>query len=113
MASSVRRHVGPILARWRKLHENYREPIRSGPESSSTMSNLYQSKPPGSNGYGKRPHLAPAVRVSPRNFLCAFSSVLTDREKMVLHWLAEGLDVREIVQRVRRDPAILPVIGDA
>jgi hypothetical protein len=61
-----------------------------------------------SNLYLDKAAVSPAVRVSPRNFLCAFSSVLTDREKMVLHWLAEGLDVREIVQRVRRTPPFCP-----
>src|ERR1044071_1377483 len=62
-----------------------------------TQSEASRSKAP-----GKRPGPPRIVRLSPRDMLCSFSSMLTEREKIVMHWLAEGLDSREIAERIRR-----------
>jgi len=59
-----------------------------------------------SNGQGKRPAPARVVRLSPRDLLCSFTSMLTEREKIVLHWLAEGRSAREIAERISK---IFPV----
>ena len=40
------------------------------------------------------------VRVSARQVLCSFTSALTERERMALHWLANGLSVNDIWQRL-------------
>jgi DNA-binding NarL/FixJ family response regulator len=40
------------------------------------------------------------VRESARQVLCSFTSMLTERERMVLHWLANGLSVNDIWQRL-------------
>jgi len=39
------------------------------------------------------------VRLNARQILCSFSKMLTQREKMALHWLAEGLTACEIAKR--------------
>jgi len=36
-----------------------------------------------------------------RQVLCSFSMMLTERERMALHWLAEGLSAREIARRLQ------------
>jgi hypothetical protein len=46
------------------------------------------------------------VRLSAREVLCSFTRVLTERERIVLHWLANGLPVREIWQRLRTAPSM-------
>ncbi len=61
-----------------------------------------QSEVGRSNGPGKRPEPPRVVRLSPRDLLCCFTSMLTEREKIVLHWLAEGLSAPEITERLRR-----------
>src|ERR1041385_5057979 len=61
-----------------------------------------QSEALRSKGHGKRPEPPRFVRLDPRDLLCSFTSMLTEREKIVLHWLAEGLGAREIAERVRK-----------
>jgi hypothetical protein len=48
------------------------------------------------------------VRATAHEILASFSKVLTDREQMILHWLADGMAVREIAERLHllRPPAI-------
>jgi len=43
---------------------------------------------------------ARGARINARQILCSFSLMLTERERMALHWLAEGLSVREIARRL-------------
>jgi len=42
--------------------------------------------------------LRPGVRVKARGFLCSASDVLTEREKTVLHCLAQGVAARDIAR---------------
>ena len=46
------------------------------------------------------------VRLNARRILCSFSKMLTEREKMALHWLAEGLTAGEIVGRFGNGTAV-------
>jgi len=61
-----------------------------------------QTEASSSNGHGKGPEPARVVRLTPRDLLCSFTSMLTEREKIVLHWLAEGRSAQEIAERLRR-----------
>jgi len=49
----------------------------------------------------KRFNLPQNVRATAMEILCSFSKMLTSREKIVLHWLAEGFPVGEIASRLR------------
>ena len=61
-----------------------------------------QSEVARSNWPGKRSEPARVVRLTPRDLLCSFTSMLTEREKIVLHWLAEGLSAQEIAERISK-----------
>src|ERR1700682_3931987 len=50
---------------------------------------------------GKRPNQSRNVRATALEILCSSSKVLTGREKIVLHWLAEGFPVGEIATRAQ------------
>ena len=49
----------------------------------------------------KRLKLRRDFRMTARQVLCSFSMMLTERERMALHWLAEGLSAREIAGRIQ------------
>ena len=57
----------------------------------------------------ERLKLRRGFRMNARQILCSFSMMLTERERLALHWLAEGLDVGEIAQRLQ--PADRAVVG--
>ena len=60
------------------------------------------------SGREKRVKMRRGLRISPRDILCSFAMMLTERERIALHWLAEGLSAREIARRleIRHGPAI-------
>jgi len=52
-------------------------------------------------GPGKRLKLRGGLRMSAREILCSFSMMLTERERLALHWLSEGLTAPEIARRLQ------------
>jgi len=59
-------------------------------------------KPSNSTAHGKGPTPPQNIRATAREMLCSSSKVLTDREKIVLHSLSQGLSGVEIANRLQR-----------
>src|ERR1700682_258477 len=56
---------------------------------------------PNSTVHRKLPNLAQNVRATAHAILCSFSNMLTEREKIVLHSLSQGLSASEIAERLK------------
>ena len=61
----------------------------------------FQSEASDSIESQKRLKLPPSFRTNARQILCSFSMMLTERERMALHWLSEGLTAPEIARRLQ------------
>jgi len=64
----------------------------------------FKNTPPGSSSLFEDENLfdlRPDVREKARVILCSFPEVLTEREKVILNWLAQGVAARDIAKSTK------------
>src|SRR5258706_13664409 len=66
-----------------------------------SASKTIPSRKPNSAVHTKRANQPVNVRATAQEILCSFPKVLTEREKIVLHSLAQGLSADEIASRLQ------------
>lgn len=71
-----------------------------------SASKTIPSRKSNSEVHTKRANPLPNVRATAHEILCSFAKVLTEREKIVLHALAQGMSADEIATRLQPPPRV-------